>query len=87
MKRFTPAIRIGVTAVLFALALPAWSVTAAASAPAAKPHADAASAPARAASSSTSKKNARRDPGLNQPGPAGNRGPTPGVAGNAGPGR
>jgi hypothetical protein len=37
--------------------------------------------------SGKAKKKARRDPGINQPGPAGNRGPTPGPAGNAGPGR
>ena len=38
------------------------------------------------ATASKKAKKARRDPGLNQPGAAGNAGPTPGVAGNAGPG-
>lgn len=86
MNRSMLAIRVGLAAVLIAPALPALSATAAASAPATKTHAHVATAPASAASASTKKK-ARRDPGLNQPGPAGNRGPTPGVAGNAGPGR
>ena len=36
------------------------------------------------ATASKKAKKARRDPGLNQPGAAGNAGPTPGVAGNAG---
>ena len=35
----------------------------------------------------STKKKARRDPGINQPGAAGNRGVTPGRAGNVGPGR
>ena len=71
------AARVGATIALIALTAPAWSSGAPPGTPAA-----AASAPAKSKKAAT-----RRDPGLNQPGAAGNRGATPGVAGNAGPGR
>jgi uncharacterized membrane-anchored protein len=59
--------------------------------PAKDPAAKDASAQGNGDATAKTKKKARRDPGKNQPGPAGNvgskPGPTPGPAGNAGPGR
>ena len=68
---------------------PAQSPPAAAASPvpAKDPAAKDASAQGNGDATAKTKKKARRDPGKNQPGPAGNVGPTPGPAGNAGPGR
>lgn len=97
MKRMLHACcRLGAAAVVLAAAIPATAtdpppstpVTAASSAPAKDPAGKEPTAKGEDGDKAgKTKKKARRDPGKNQPGPAGDRGPTPGPAGNAGPGR
>ena len=91
MKATNLAHRLAAAAVVLVLTSPAWAAETATSHPATTSHATApaATTSASAASSATSKpkKKARRDPGLNQPGPTGNIGVTPGPAGNVGVGR
>ena len=93
MRALYAARRLAVVAAVLAVTSPALAGGTATDQPAATGNAAGAKAPAAtdaAAKDQTAtetKKKARRDPGFNQPGAAGNRGVTPGLAGNAGPGR
>ena len=95
MRVLDVARRLATVAVVLAVTSPALAGGTATDQPAATGNAAGAKAPAttdaaakdKTATSTSKKKKARRDPGINQPGAAGNRGVTPGPAGNVGPGR
>ena len=95
MRVLYVARRLAAVAVVLAVTSPALAGGTATDQPAATGNAAGAKAPAttdaaakdQTATDESKEKKARRDPGFNQAGAAGNRGVTPGLAGNAGPGR
>ena len=88
MRVLDVARRLAAVAVVLAVTSPAFAADPAPAAASKDATAKApAAADAAAKDQTATKKKARRDPGINQPGAAGNRGVTPGRAGNVGPGR